>query len=144
MNVEELVAQVGLFKGLKPKHLTHIARCTKSEQFSPGQVIVSQGDIGQVLYIVSSGAVEVRRERPGQTSVVLDILDPGRFFGEMALLDDFPRSATVVATEDTECLSLGKWHFLVELESHPDLAVAMLPEMSRRLRQVLQQLEAQI
>jgi len=61
----------------------------------------------------------------------------------MALLDDYPRSATVVARENTACLTLSKWHFLSELESHPEIAVAILPVISRRLRGTLELLGAQ-
>ena len=144
MNVEELVAQVDLFQGLDQRHLTHLARCTKVERFEPGQVVIGQGDVGHALYIVVSGLVEVRRERPGQEPLILHTLGSGQFFGEMALLDDYPRSATIIAVEDTECLTLWKWHFRIALESHPEIAVVMLPELSRRLRQAMRRLEAQM
>ncbi len=143
MNTEELVAQVGLFHSLNKKHIAQLARCATVQRYEPGQVIVSQGDTGLGLYVIGSGKVEVRRERPGQEPVVLNTLGPGQFFGEMALLDDYPRSATVVATEPTECLTLAKWHFLAELESHPEMALPMLTVLSRRLREVDQQLGAQ-
>ncbi len=71
---------------------------------------------------------------------MLDELVAGQFFGEMALLDDRPRTATVVALEDTVCLTLYKWHFRVELESHPEMAIAILPEISRRWREALDRL----
>ena len=143
MNAVELVSQVSLFRGLNERHLAHLAKSMKVEHFEPGQVIIAQGEVGQALYVVVSGSVEVRRERPGGTPVVLDTLGAGHFVGEMALLDDAPRSATVIAREPTECLTLWKWHFLVELEGHPEIAVEMLPEVSYRLRRALQQLEAQ-
>jgi CRP/FNR family cyclic AMP-dependent transcriptional regulator len=143
MNSEELLSQVGLFRGLNQKHLTHLARCMTVERFESGQVIIRQGEAGQALYIVASGSVEVRRERPGDEPLVLNTLGKGQFFGEMALLDDYPRSATIVTREPTECLTLWKGHFLVELNGHPDIAVPMLFEVSRRLRGTLQQLEAQ-
>jgi CRP-like cAMP-binding protein len=138
-----LVSQVSLFQGLNQTHLTHLAKNMKVEHFEPGQVIIEQGEVGQALYVLVSGSVEVRRERPGGEPVVLDTLGAGQFFGEMALLDDAPRSASIIATEPTACLTLWKWHFLVELEGHPDIAVAMLPEVSYRLRRAIQQLEAQ-
>lgn len=143
MNTVELVSQVDLFQGLNQKHLAHVARCMKTERFEPGQVIVAQGEVGQALYVVVSGSVDVRRERPGVEPLALNTLGRGQFFGEMALLDDYPRSATIIAREPTECLTLWKWHFLVELEGHPEIAVAMLGEVARRLRGALQQLEAQ-
>ena len=144
MNTEELVAQVDIFRSLDKRHLGHLARSAKLERYGPGEVIISQGDVGQVLHIIVSGSVEVRRERAGQTPVVLNTLRSGQFFGEMALLDDYPRSATIVALEETTCLTLWKWHFLIALEAHPDIAVAMLPPLAHRLRQIVQQLDAQV
>ena len=144
MNTEELLAQVGLFRSLNKKHIAQLARFTMIQQYAPGQVIVRQGDTGLGLYIIVSGSVEVCKERPGQEPVILNTLGPGQFFGEMALLDDFPRSATVSAREPTECLTLTKWQFLAELESHPEMALPMLPVLSRRVRDALQQLEAQV
>ena len=142
---EDLVARVALFRGLNKKHIAQLARSAQWQHYAPGQVIVRQGDTGVGLYIVGSGVVEVRRERAEADggAIVLNTLGPGQFFGEMALLDDYPRSATVAAREQTECLTLTKWHFLAELDLHPEMAAAMLPEMSRRLRAALQQLEAQ-
>lgn len=143
MNTEELLARVGLFHSLSKKHLTQLARLAVSQQYAPGQVIVSQGDTGLGLYIIASGSVEVRQERPGHEPLVLNTLGPGQFFGEMSLLDDFPRSATVVAREQTECLTMTKWHFLAELESHPEMALPLLPILSRYIRSAMQRAEAQ-
>ncbi|MDQ2830009.1 MAG: cyclic nucleotide-binding domain-containing protein [Chloroflexota bacterium] len=142
---EDLVARVALFRGLNKKHIAQLARSTQRQQYAPGQVIVRQGDTGVGLYIIASGAVEVRRDRAeaGGEPVVLNTLGPGQFFGEMALLDDYPRSATVAAREQTECLTLTAWHFKAELDTHPEIAAAMLPELARRLRATLQQLDAQ-
>jgi CRP-like cAMP-binding protein len=74
--------------------------------------------------------------------MVLDQLGPGLFFGEMALLDDRPRTATIVALEDTTCLTLWSGHFRVQLESHPEMALALLPELARRWRNSLARLAA--
>ena len=142
MKTEELLARVGLFGSLNKKHLAQVARLAQRQQYVPGQVIVRQGDTGLGFYMIASGRVEVREERPGQDARVLNTLGPGEFFGEMALLDDYPRSASVVAQEATECLTLVKWHFLAELDSHPEMAIALLPVLSRRVRTTMQQLEA--
>src|SRR5579871_4904647 len=116
MNTVDLLSRVSLFHSLNQKHLAHLAQCMKAERFEAGQVIVGQGEIGQALYIIQSGSVEVRRERAGAEPLVVNTLGSGQFFGEMALLDDYPRSATIIAREPTECLTLWKQHFLVELD----------------------------
>ena len=143
LNTEELLARVELFRSLNKKHLAQVARLAQRQQYAPGQVIVRQGDTGLGLYVIAAGRVEVQQERPGKEPTVLNTLGPGEFFGEMALLDDYPRSATVVAREPTECLTLTKWHFLAELESHPEMALPLLPVLSRRVRVAMQQTEAQ-
>ena len=134
METEELLARVDLFRSLNKKHIAQLARLATTQHYAPDQAIVRQGDTGLGLYIIVSGNVEVRHETPGQAPTVLNTLGPGQFFGEMALLDDYPRSATVVAREQTTCLTLTKWHFLAELESHPEMALPLLPMLSRRLR----------
>lgn len=144
MHTEDLLSRVPLFRSLNKKHIAQLARLATAQQYAPGQVIVRQGDSGLGLYIIASGAVEVRKERLDAAPILLNTLGPGEFFGEMALLDDYPRSATVAAREQTECLTLTKWHFLAELESHPEMAVPMLSVLSRRIRDALQQMEARI
>ena len=143
MNTEELLSRVGLFHSLNKKHIAQLVRCSTTQKYESGDVIVKQGDTGLGLYVIVSGRVDVRQERPGQEPILLNTLGTGDFFGEMALLDDYPRSATVIAREPTECLTLSKWHFLAELESHPEMALPLLPVLSRRLREAMQRAEAQ-
>jgi CRP-like cAMP-binding protein len=143
MKTEELLARVDLFRSLNKKHLSQVARLAERQQFAAGQIIVKQGDTGLGLYVIASGRVEAVQERAGAEALVLNTLGPGDFFGEMALLDDYPRSASVIAMEPTECLTLSKWHFLAELESHPEMALPLLPVLSRRVRAAMQRAEAQ-
>lgn len=138
MDTEELLARVDLFRSLNKRHIAQLARLVTRQHYAPDQAIVRQGDTGLGLYVIASGSAEVRHETPGQAPTVLNSLGPGEFFGEMALLDDYPRSATVVAREQTECLTLTKWHFLAELESHPEMALPLLPVLSRRIRAAMQ------
>ncbi len=66
----------------------------------------------------------------------LNTLGAGEFFGEMALLDNYRRAATVTAVGDTECIAMSRWDFVAELRANPDITMEMLTLMSRRLRQV--------
>lgn len=140
VDIMAMISQVDLFRSLNESHRSYLARCTGTSRYRAGDVIIRQGEEGNHLSIIVSGRVEVRRERPGRESIVLNELGPGQFVGEMALLDDRPRTATVVALEDTLCLTLYKWHFRVQLESHPEMAIAILPEISRRWRGALDRL----
>ena len=93
-----------------------------------------QGDTGVGAFIIRSGKVDIVQERDrGETK--LGTLGPGDVFGEMALLDEFPRSATARAAEPTTCLGIQRWHFRGILESHPQIALKLLPILTRRIRQ---------
>jgi CRP-like cAMP-binding protein len=130
MTNEELLARVSLFKKLDKRHIRSLARLVKEQHFGPGQAIVVEGQTGLGLYVISEGAAQVVRG----TRVIKE-LGVGDFFGEMALLDDLPRTADVRSTTQTTCLSLAKWEFLGELEAHPQMALPLLPMLSIRLRE---------
>ena len=133
--IRMVLAMVPLFKGLRPGDLRHLAELASVRAYRPGSVIVKQDDTAVAMYCVLSGGVRVQRERPGSAELLTLVeLGPGGFFGEMALLDDFPRSATVVATAPTECALISKWDFERELKSHPEIGVALLRVLSQRVR----------
>jgi len=97
-----------------------------------GDVIFRQGDPGDTMYIIQSGAVEVS-QRQGDRDVVLALLEKGDFFGEMALLDDMPRSATVTALHRTRLLTLTRSSLLTRLRQDPGVALHLLKTLSHRI-----------
>lgn len=129
----EFLQRVPLFQELDDHTLREIANAAVEQRWEPGQEIVRQGDTGVGMFIVRSGKVEIVQEHDGKTEKVRD-LGPGEVFGDMALLDEFPRSATVRAIEPTTCLGLTRWHFRGILESHPQIALKLLPILTKRLR----------
>jgi CRP/FNR family cyclic AMP-dependent transcriptional regulator len=141
MNTEETLAQAPLFSQLSRKDLKRVAKGTVSRQFGKGEVIVKEGERAVAFYLILSGHAEVVKGAEGASPKVLNTLGPSDFFGEMALLDGYLRSASVRALEDTECLVLSRWDFMAELRSSPYIAVQMLPVLSRRLREAEAQLE---
>jgi CRP-like cAMP-binding protein len=96
--------------------------------------VVTQEDSGDALFIVLSGRVKVVRFGDSGREVILALLKPGDFFGEMSLLDGGPRSADVVALEDTTLAVLGRDAFLRHLEARPLTAIRIMKELSGRLR----------
>ena len=98
-----------------------------------GELIVAQGDDDANMFIIQSGAVEVRR-RIGQQVVVLGRLQRGDFFGEMSLLESQPRTADVVAIEQTVLVELSAGALLFRIRRDPTLAVEMLQKLSGRIR----------
>ena len=126
----QLLQRAPLFAQFSERELQDVVQTAKVRKFSTGETIVQEGDTAKVgFYLILSGRVEVRK---GEKK--LAELGPGQFFGEMALLvEGAPRSADVVALEDTECLVLTRWDLRSLIQTHPDMALKMLGEMARRL-----------
>jgi CRP-like cAMP-binding protein len=129
----EFLRKVRLFSELDDRALREVANAAVEQRWEKGQEIVRQGESGVGAFIIRSGKVEIVRDHQGRTEKMRD-LGPGQFFGEMALLDEFPRSATVRAIEPTTCLQITRWHFRGILESHPEIALTLLPMLTKRLR----------
>jgi CRP-like cAMP-binding protein len=128
----DFLKRVQLFEDLDSKTLDSIANAAVEQSYAAGQDIVRQGDTGVGAFIIRSGRVAILQEHGGEEHEISQ-MKTGDFFGDMALLDEFPRSATVRAIEPT-CLGITRWHFRGILESHPQLAVKMLPVLTRRIR----------
>lgn len=127
--VQQLM-HVPIFKDLPARSLESIARSMRERTYEPGAVIVRQGDPGVGFFLITDGVVEVSHDGHH----VRD-LGAGEFFGEMALMEERPRSATVTAKERTRCLQLVRWDFRAVLKENPDLAVRMLEVVVQRLRE---------
>ena len=130
-----LLAGVSIFRGLSKGDLEILARNLKPAQFAKDDVIVRQGSTGDSLYVIEHGRVKVVRHGDGNREIILSIFRPGDFFGEMSLLDGQPRSANVVALEDTSVLILSRPDFVQHLQTHPSTALNILADMSLRLRE---------
>jgi CRP/FNR family transcriptional regulator, cyclic AMP receptor protein len=140
MYPEDVLASASLFSELSRRDLKRLASATITRAYKKGEAIVKQGENAVAFYLITKGRVNVVRGGEGESQTALAALGPGEFFGEMAILDSYPRSASVVAVEDTECLVLSRWDFLAEVRSNPNIAVQMLPVLSRRIRKLQQDL----
>ena len=123
------LARVPLFHGASAEVLDHLVDLTGELTFAAGQPIVLQGQVGNGLYIVVSGQARVV-----QGTRELDRLGPGDLFGEIAVIDQQPRSASVYAVEPTTCLTIASWDLLALLERDPKLALNLLRELAARVR----------
>jgi CRP/FNR family cyclic AMP-dependent transcriptional regulator len=128
------LARVELFEGCSPAALRQVAERSGEIAFPAGRHIVTQGLIGNGLYVIVAGRARVVK---GDESVAL--LGPGDFFGELSVIDQLPRTATVVADEETICLALASWDLIAEIERDPQLALNLLRGLARRLRAVGEQ-----
>jgi len=138
VTLEDTLATAPLFSELSRKDLKHLAAAAIVRNYKKGEAIVKEGENAVAFYIIRAGKVDIIRGRGSKSQKVLATLGPGEFFGEMALLDSYPRSASVVAKETTECVVLSRWDFIAELRTSPYIAVQMLPVLSRRLREAQQ------
>lgn len=134
--LEELFGRVPLLGHLSERQRTRLARLATRRSYRAGDVILRQGDSSISLYVVLSGAVRVERESEGGERAVVGQVGPAGFFGEMGLIDDAPRAATVTALEPTECALLSRWDFRDELRHDPDIALALIPVLNARIREL--------
>lgn len=103
------------------------------KEYEPGEVIVSQGDVGEEMYVMLSGEVEVIRHR-GDKEIPIATLGKGEIFGEMALVGRTTRSATVRVTEKARILTVDKKGFLTRVHEDPSFVFKILETMSGRIR----------
>ncbi len=131
---EDLLKNVPIFSELGRRDIERLAKLMVPRPVKAGEVIIKENDQAAGFFIIVSGKLEAVRGADGPHPQVLAGFGPGDFFGEMALFEGFPRSATVRAVEDSECLAMTRWDFTAEMKNHPEIAVAMLPVLVRRLR----------
>ena len=135
MNAEDTLAKVELFSEMPRRDLGRLAKLAVMRGFKKGEPIVKEGESGIGFYVISEGRVEVVKGAGSESEVVLASLGPESFFGEMSFFENSPRSATVRAVEDTECLVLTRWDFQAEVNRPGSrIAIAMLPVLARRIR----------
>jgi CRP/FNR family transcriptional regulator len=120
---------VPLFSGIPEKKLGKLAERMSKRTFAEGENAVEEGRGGAGFWYIESGSATVSIR--GET---VRTLGSGDYFGEIALIDDGPRSATVTAATDLDCLGLAAWEFKAFIEENPDAAWAVMETMAKRLR----------
>lgn len=140
---EDTLARVELFSGLSKKDLKELATQCQEGTFRPGSLMLAQGEQGLGLFIITKGTARIsRKNNPDGAEEVLGTAGVGEVIGEMALLDDLPRSATITAVDEVTVLKLPLWEFRRflrrSLHNDPDVGLALLAVLSRRLRKAEQ------
>jgi len=134
MQTADFLATVPLLSRIDAGELQRLAALTRERQYSKGSVILFENDPGDALFIVRQGRVKVVLVGEDGREVILGVLGPGEYFGELSLIDEQPRSAHVIAMEDSVLLALRSDDFRRRVEATPAMAWSMLLELSRRLR----------
>ena len=135
-----LLRNVPLFSVLPENQLALLVKEVSRKSFPRGTVIIAAGDITESLYVIISGRFKVMISDDEGREVILAILGPNEFFGEMGLIDDHPRSASVVATEACEVLMLSKRDFKKCLEDNFEMAMTVMRGVVKRLREADQKI----
>lgn len=135
----ELLRGIPLFAGLSEERLQALGQVARVCEYPESSEIITEGELPEPtndgMYLLINGAVAVRKNATeADNGELLARLGPGEFFGEMALLDGFPRSASVFATAEVLCLILNRDDLHRTLRSDPEIALRMLAVLSQRLR----------
>ena len=134
MNNADLLARVPLFAGQGREDLERFAHLAVTASFRAGEVIVRENSLDKRFFVILKGEVEVIKGLGEKGEKRLQLLGPPNHFGEMALIENRGRSASVVAYTDTETLCIDRFDFDREIRSNPALAIGFLKSLSLRLR----------
>ena len=135
----EVLAKIPMFAGLSDAHLERVAAIGTEEDHPLGATLFAEGDVGNKFYVVLAGAIRVSRMVPGMGEEALAIVKPGSYFGEMALIDDAPRSAHALVHEHARLFVISKRDLedllFVDRELAYELLWNLVRTLSRRLRE---------
>lgn len=134
--------KVDLFAGLDASQLDLLARHAQLRTFQPGAIVVNEGDDGHGLFVVQRGSLKVYLMDDNGREVTLSLLGPGDYFGELALLDEAPRSASVITLERSELLQISRTTFLTLLDTHPACVRILLRNLVARIRSLTDNVRA--
>jgi CRP/FNR family transcriptional regulator len=141
--VIELLRRVPLFSELSQPELERVAQVAVSRSYPSETRVFHEGDRGDACYIVRTGNIRVTREHPDGRAITLANLGPGSIFGELAMFDDWKRSASVEATEPTELLALPAGDVRALIRSHAEMAEKLVVALTRRLREANERITRQ-
>ena len=133
--------RVPLFSGLTEPQLENLAGGSARRSYPKGRTIVAEGEPSQSMYILLAGRAKVQRSDSEGKEVILAVLSSGEFFGEMSLIDDAPRSASVITLEPCEFMAVSKEAFKAMLVQSPEVTMAVMRGLVRRLREADKKIE---
>jgi CRP-like cAMP-binding protein len=125
----ERAASIPLLAVLDRRSLEQVLRTAREQAYAPGDVVVGEGDPATRLFLIVEGTAAVEQASQG----AVGRLGPGEFFGELALIEEHGRTATVRAETELTCLVIPAWEFRASLEEHPQMAIPMLNAIIGRL-----------
>jgi CRP-like cAMP-binding protein len=133
-SLTDFLLYVPIFSDLPQETLEKISKIGTNRTYKKDSVILMEEDAGSALFVIVRGKVKISRTSNDGREVILTYLTDSDFFGEMAILDGMTRSATVIASEDSELFIIQRDDFLNLLKDHPEVSIALLQELTKRLR----------
>jgi CRP/FNR family cyclic AMP-dependent transcriptional regulator len=134
--------RVPIFGGVDDENLLKIANITSEKTYSKKNIVFHDGDFGDALYVIKQGRIKIAKVAIDGREKTLTILKSGDFFGEMAIFDDMPRSATAESMDnDVRLLSINKTDFERLIIENPSIAIRIMKDLTRRIRQVNEQVQ---
>jgi CRP/FNR family transcriptional regulator len=125
--------RIPLFTSVHGEGLKRIAESIREKTISPGELVFAEHELGEEMYVVHSGKILIFHDTAGRENI-LDSVRAGGYFGEMAIIDEQPRSASARASEESVLLVLHKNDFRAAIHDYPEIAFEVLKEFVRRLR----------
>ncbi|MBI4547443.1 MAG: Crp/Fnr family transcriptional regulator [Ignavibacteriae bacterium] len=138
----EFIRNVPIFSDIDVEQLAKIVRVGVRKKYKKGSIILLEEESGAALFVILSGKVKIVRTDDDGREVILSILSENDFFGEMSILDGLARSASVVAITKTELFMIHRRDFLTLMEDVPSVAIALLKELTMRLRKADSQIKS--
>jgi CRP-like cAMP-binding protein len=126
---QQRAAKIPLLAVLDRRGREQVLRTAREQTYAPGDVVVAQGDPATRLFLIVEGTAAVEQAELGRVGT----LSEGEFFGELALIEEHGRTATVKAETELTCLVIPAWEFKASLEEHPQMAIPMLEAIIKRL-----------
>ena len=140
MDDRELLRTVPIFSELTDADIASLARLSSRRNYPKDTVVFFENEEGDFFFTIVQGRIKVTILGDDGREIILSVLGPGDFFGEMALLDNEPRSATAIAVEDSELLSLHRTDFQGVIGDNPAISAALIKVLSTRLRRANHQI----
>jgi CRP/FNR family transcriptional regulator len=139
----ELLCRLPLFATLTDEELADVAAVAEAVHFTSGETVLKEGDYSNSCYVIVAGHASAVREHRDGRAITLARFGPGDLFGELAMLDDQRRSATIKALDELEVVAIGGPAMLRLLREHPGIAVKMITTLAQKLRQTNERLAGQ-
>lgn len=137
-----LLKNIPYFSELTIEEMINLVRRSRKQKYSTRSTIMHKGELGDDTYLILRGKVKVMVTHADGREIILNILKSGDFFGEMAVFDNMPRSATVIAAEDCEVLIISRENITDLIKRNPQIAFKLLSDMSRRVREADEQISS--